>query len=616
MNLPSVASQTNRKLLQQPLSQQQSERVERDKQLSLPLIIEPAQIPQLRDYQIQVISELYKHINKKHRRILIVAPTGAGKTVIAGDFIYREYSSGKTILFIVHRDVLIKQTIKKFNDFGIECGVIAGGYKENRNAPVQIASAQTLSRRKINWFTPDIVFIDEAHQTAWNKVVQKQLENFQGNREEKKGNREQATGNREEKKGNGQRATDNRKGQQETGNRKADLTEQPKLPTSNNNYVQTHTTSLPTLESNNTTFIGLTATPWRLSKREAMSDLFDTLIAAPTPGELILKGYLAPPVYYSVDGIDLKGVRTVAGDFNNSDLGVRCNTPEVVNTIVKEWKRLASNRLTIAFAVNIAHAKAIATAFNEAGVKAASVDGTMPTKQREIIYSQLQSGQIKVVASCEALGEGFDIPAISCVLLCRPSKSKAKAWQQIGRGLRISPGKYDCLILDQAGMITRFGFVEDLKSFTLGKSDKTPAGEAPTKICPKCSAINRNFDALCGCCGYEYPVVPKLLPTKEFKLLRCTADKVKQYQHYHELLKEAYHRGFKPVWADDKYYSQYKQWPPYKWMRDAIFGSQPTVADKIAYRQYLIQLMVADSQAIGWVNHHMRMIFGEDYSMQ
>ncbi len=582
MTCAKIVSQTNRKLLQQPWPQQQSERVEEDKQLSLPLIIEPSQIPTLRDYQIQVISELYKLINKNHRRILIVAPTGAGKTVIAGDFIYREFQSGKTILFIVHRDVLIKQTIKKFNDFGIECGVIAGGYSENRNAPVQIASAQTLSRRKINWFTPDIVFIDEAHQTAWNKVIQKQLE-----------------------EGKRQKAEDRRNG---------DISPSPFIPT----IAQTPSPLEKDQQqkADSPIFIGLTATPWRLSKREAMSDLFDTLIAAPTPGELILKGYLAPPVYYSVDGIDLKGVRTVAGDFNNSDLGVRCNTPEVVNTIVKEWKRLANNRLTIAFAVNIAHAKAIATAFNNAGVRAASVDGTMPTKQREIIYSQLQSGQIKVVASCEALGEGFDIPAISCVLLCRPSKSKAKAWQQIGRGLRISPGKYDCLILDQAGLVTRFGFVEDLKSFTLGKSDKTPAGEAPTKICPKCSAINRNFYKVCGCCGYEYPVVPKLLPTKEFKLLRCTADKVKQYQHYHELLKEAYHQGFKPVWADDQYYSQYKQWPPYKWMRDAIFGSQPTNADKIAYRQYLVRLMVADRQAIGWVNHHMRMIFGDNYSME
>ncbi|NET12753.1 MAG: DEAD/DEAH box helicase [Okeania sp. SIO1H6] len=599
MTCAKVPTKTNKKLLQQALPQQQSERVEKDKQLSLPLIIEPANIPNLRDYQIQVISELYKRINKNHRRILIVAPTGAGKTVIAGDFIYREYSNGKTILFIVHRDVLIKQTIKKFNDFGIECGVIAGGYSENRNAPVQIASAQTLSRRKINWFTPDIVFIDEAHQTAWNKVIQKQLE--EGKRQ-KRCDPASPTGARERAP---REAEDRRNG---------DISPSPFIPT----IAQTPS---PLEEgqqqkADSPIFIGLTATPWRLSKREAMSDLFDTLIAAPTPGELILKGYLAPPVYYSVDGIDLKEVRTVAGDFNNSDLGVRCNTPEVVNTIVKEWKRLASNRLTIAFAVNVAHAKAIATAFNQAGVKAASVDGTMPTKQREIIYSELQSGKIKVVASCEALGEGFDIPAISCVLLCRPSKSKAKAWQQIGRGLRISRGKYDCLILDQAGMVTRFGFVEDLKSFTLGKSEKTPLGEAPTKICPNCSAINRNFDALCGCCGYEYPVVPKLLPTKEFKLLRCTADKVKQYQHYHELLKEAYHHGFKPVWADNQYYSQYKQWPPYKWMRDAIFGSQPTLADKIAYRQYLVQLMVADRQAIGWVNHHMRMIFGEDYSME
>ncbi|NES64194.1 MAG: DEAD/DEAH box helicase, partial [Okeania sp. SIO2D1] len=337
----SVISITKTKLLQPSLLQQHTQM--EDKQLSLNLIIAPSQIPQLRDYQLQVIDDLYQFIKHNHRRILIVAPTGAGKTVIAAHFIQREFKIGKTILFIVHRDVLIKQTLKKINDFGIECGVIAGGYKENHNAPVQIASAQTLSRRKINWFTPNIVLIDEAHQTTWNKLVQRQLENY---------------------------------------------------------------------ESNNTTFIGLTATPWRLSKREAMSDLFDTLIAAPTPGELILKGYLAPPIYYSVDGADLKGVRTSAGEFNNSDLEVRCNVPEVVSSIVSEWKRLADGRLTIAFAVNVAHAKAIATAFNQAGIKAASVDGTMPTKMREVIYSQLESGLIKVLASCEALGEGFDIPAI------------------------------------------------------------------------------------------------------------------------------------------------------------------------------------------------------------
>ncbi|NET47132.1 DEAD/DEAH box helicase [Okeania sp. SIO2B3] len=546
MNLPSVASQT--KLLQPSWLQQQNQKMEEDKQLSLNLIVAPSQIPQLRDYQLQVIDDLYQLRQKNYRRILIVAPTGAGKTIIAASFIYQEYSSGKTILFIVHRDVLIKQTLNKFANFGIECGVIAGGYKETRNASVQIASAQTLSRRKINWFTPNIVLIDEAHQTAWNKVVQRQLENY---------------------------------------------------------------------ESSNTTFIGLTATPWRLSKREAMSDIFDTLIAAPTPGELILKGYLAPPIYYSVDGADLKGVRTIAGEFNNSDLEVLCNVPEVVNSIVSEWKRLAQGRLTIAFAVNVAHAKAIATAFNQAGIAAASVDGTMPTKQREVIYSQLESGLIKVLASCEALGEGFDVPAISCVLLCRPTKSKAKAWQQIGRAARPFPGKYDFLILDQAGIIKQFGFIEDTTTFTLGKSDYTPTGVAPTKTCPSCSAINRNFDKVCSCCGYQYPAapLPKLLPTQEFKLLRCTADKVKQYRHYHELLTEAYHRGLKPNWADKQYQIHYGYWPPYKWMHGAIFGSQPTVADKIAYQKYLLRLMKADGQCIGWVEHHMKMIFGDQTSV-
>ncbi|NEN93828.1 MAG: DEAD/DEAH box helicase family protein [Okeania sp. SIO3H1] len=97
MNLPSVASQT--KLLQPSLLQQHTQKnLEEDQQLSLNLIIASSQIPLLRDYQLQVIDDLYKFIKHNHRRILIVAPTGAGKTIIAASFIHQEYSSGKTIL--------------------------------------------------------------------------------------------------------------------------------------------------------------------------------------------------------------------------------------------------------------------------------------------------------------------------------------------------------------------------------------------------------------------------------------------------------------------------------------------------------------------------------------
>ena len=65
------------------------------------------------------------------------------------------------------------------------------------------------------------------------------------------------------------------------------------------------------------------------------------------------------------------------------------------------------------------------------------------------------------------MSEGFDVPQVSCVVLARPTKSKALYFQQVGRGLRLAENKEDCLVLDQSGNVIEHGFIEDLEEVKL-----------------------------------------------------------------------------------------------------------------------------------------------------
>jgi len=166
--------------------------------------------------------------------------------------------------------------------------------------------------------------------------------------------------------------------------------------------------------------LGLTATPWRLSKKEGMGDKFDHLISAPMMSELIKQGHLCRPVYYGLPEVDLTGVSTDKGDYNEGELALKCDRSELINEIVDEWFRLAHNRRTIAFAVSIDHSQHIANVFTQRGVKAVSITASTPIQLRREYYAQLAEGKIKVISSVGVLSEGFDCPSVDCILMCRP----------------------------------------------------------------------------------------------------------------------------------------------------------------------------------------------------
>lgn len=133
---------------------------------------------QLRPYQVEKIQAARDLMAQGKKAICLVAPTGAGKTVISASIVQSAITKGRRVLFLAHRRELIDQCAAKLRDLGIwNYNVILSGHPHSRNpdAPVQIASLHTLLRRA---FPPaDLVVIDEAHHAAGNSY-QTLLKNY------------------------------------------------------------------------------------------------------------------------------------------------------------------------------------------------------------------------------------------------------------------------------------------------------------------------------------------------------------------------------------------------------------------------------------------------------
>ena len=136
-------------------------------------------MPELRPYQIDFAAEFRRHVEEGYRRILGVAPTGSGKTVIAGEIIRQFKAEYKSTLFIAHRREIITQTSHKLQDIDIPHGIIMAGTQPRSLELVQVAAIRTLHRRAIHAETmklppADLLVIDEAHRSpaaTYKKII-------------------------------------------------------------------------------------------------------------------------------------------------------------------------------------------------------------------------------------------------------------------------------------------------------------------------------------------------------------------------------------------------------------------------------------------------------------
>jgi len=122
---------------------------------------------QPRSYQTKALTDLRQEFKNGLRRLLLRAPTGAGKTIIACLLIKSAVAKGTKVLFMAHRTELIEQCSKKLGEMGIYHGIIKRGYPLQLSAPVQVASVQTLVRRQ-GVPEPGLIFVDEAHHAVAN----------------------------------------------------------------------------------------------------------------------------------------------------------------------------------------------------------------------------------------------------------------------------------------------------------------------------------------------------------------------------------------------------------------------------------------------------------------
>lgn len=297
----------------------------------------------LRPYQEGAIAEVRAR-RSPGERILVVAPTGAGKTIIASQLIVDELEAGGTVLFIAHRTELIAQTYGTLLARGIperDLGIVMGdgvithpltGRRVSCRRPlarVQIASIDTLRSRAKPRAT--LVIVDEAHRA---------------------------------------------------------------LAKSYRDVADAYPEAL---------HVGLTATPYRADGR-GLGDAYRQLVIVSTPRRLMDEGFLVEPRCFTHPvKPDLGKVTTTAGEYDQAELGAAMDKRELVGNLVEHWARLAEQRRTVVFATNVAHSRNIVEAFRGAGVAAEHLDGETPSVDRAAILRRIDTGETLVVSNAMVL---------------------------------------------------------------------------------------------------------------------------------------------------------------------------------------------------------------------
>jgi superfamily II DNA or RNA helicase len=255
--------------------------------------------------------------------------------------------------------------------------------------------------------------------------------------------------------------------------------------------------------------IGLSATPFSAG----LGKIFTNLINATTMHDLTESGVLVPMRIFSCTKPDMTGAATAGGEW--TDKAAEEREMGIIGDVVNEWINFAENRKTIVFGATIKHCEELCRQFIDQGIMAAVFTSDTTAKEREDLLAEYRkpNSYLRVLISVEALAKGFDVPDVGCVCDARPlRKSLSTAIQMWGRGLRSSPGKKDCYLLDFSGNIVRFA--EDFTDIFFNGLDELDTGEKldkkirkdedyEMKGCPKCGY--KPFTKRCMGCGYERP---------------------------------------------------------------------------------------------------------------
>lgn len=344
----------------------------------------------LRPYQEEALGRMAEAEARGSRRQMLVAATGLGKTVI---FVAKAQRTEGRTLILAHRDELIGQAAAKVREWwpDADVGIVKAG-ADTVGARVVVASVQTLARarrraRLVEWAQGD----------PFGLVV---------------------------------------------------------VDEAHHAAAATYREILGELragEPGGPLLLGVTATPDR-GDGKGLDDLFDEIVAVYDLLWGVRSGYLSDLRGLRVRlDLDLADVKVRRGDYAEGALGAemeQAGGPDVVARAVAEH---AADRRTIVFTPTVEMAQHTAERLRDRGVPAAAVWGAMPLEDRRATLDRFSAGEIRAVVNCQVLTEGFDEPRADCIVVARPTKSRALYVQMVGRGTRRHVEKADCLVIDVVG---------------------------------------------------------------------------------------------------------------------------------------------------------------------
>ena len=198
-------------------------------------------------------------------------------------------------------------------------------------------------------------------------------------------------------------------------------------------------------------------------------------------------------------------MKTTAGDYQQDELENAVNTPERNAQIVNAWRKDCENRQTVAFCVQIQHAKDLAQAFRNMGEKFEAIWGTDPQRAEKL--ARHKSKETTGLCNAQLLTEGYDDWRVSCIVDAAPTKSPSKYTQCIGRGTRLQQGtgnlldalakglvleKRDCIVLDVVDNNKRCSLVT-LPSLVGLNPDMDLQGQSVTAAAEKMEELQEQY---------------------------------------------------------------------------------------------------------------------------
>lgn len=411
----------------------------------------------LRQYQRDAVDAVFDYWLENDGSPLVVLPTGGGKSLVIATFI-RELLDGypdMRILIVTHVKELLIQNAQELLGFwpGAPIGFYSAGLgRRDANAQIIFGGVQTIADKFAQIGHIDLILVDEAHLMP-------------------------------------------RKSETQYGKLMAGLREiNPDLK-----------------------LVGLTATHFRLGEgylHEGEGALFDAIAYEKPVGEMIDDGFLCRPVSKGMaTGYDLAGVGKVGGDYKQGALQAAVDRIDINKSVVDEVMAYGTNRKAwLLFCSGVEHAYHMRDEIRSRGITCETVAGETPGPERDRILRDFKAGRIRAVTNNSVMTTGTNIPSIDLLAMCRPTLSASLYIQMIGRGLRLAPGKEDCVVLDFAGNVRKHGPIDAVTPPGERKGD----GEAPIKQCPQeetdatgmagCGSLVHASARVCPDCGFQFPI--------------------------------------------------------------------------------------------------------------